>query len=47
MPTIHSGQYANMKIDTGKYRVWVDRGDNSVSIEELIDGSWKEVERFG
>jgi len=47
MPTIHSGQYANLKIDTGRYRVWIDRGDNSTSIEELIDGKWTTVEQFG
>ena len=49
MPTIHSGQYADLKIDTGTKRVWLSRmtaadGETQpVQIERLIDGCWVDV----
>ena len=54
MPTIHSGQYDNLKIDTGTTRVWLSRMtvadgmpyNNQVTIEKLIDGRWVTVEEY-
>ena len=46
MPTIHSGQYADLKIDTGDLRIWVSRmtiadGElDPVQVERLEDGRW-------
>lgn len=41
-PTLATGQAADLKIDTGKYRVWLCRVTNRVEYEELINGCWKE-----
>lgn len=49
LPTIHSGQYANLKIDTGEMRIWLSRcteadGETQpVQVERLIDGRWIDV----
>jgi hypothetical protein len=49
MPTIHVGQYADMKIDTGTTRVWVSRmrihdGETQpVQVEKLRGGRWVDV----
>ncbi len=51
MPTIHVGQYANLKIDADGWRVWHSRleiadgaeHDNAVEVERLVGGSWVEV----
>ena len=46
LPTLHSGQYADLKIDTGFVRVWASRctiadGETEpIQLEELIDGRW-------
>jgi len=53
MPTIHQGQYANLKADTGTMRLWLSRmtaedGETQpVQIEALIGGRWVDVtERY-
>lgn len=49
MPTLHVGQYADLKIDTGTMRVWVSRmrihdGETQpVQVERLRDGRWEDV----
>ncbi len=51
MPTIHVGQYANLKIDGDGWRVWHSRLEvadgaelnNAVEVERLVDGCWVEV----
>ncbi len=51
MPTIHVGQYANLKIDADGWRVWHSRlevadgaeHDHGVEVERLVDGCWVEV----
>ena len=40
MPTLHSGQYANLKIETEDLRVWLCRVTDQVEIERLVDGCW-------
>lgn len=48
-PTLHSGQYADLKIDTGEQRVWLERVgladgapyDNGVTVEALVGGRWE------
>jgi hypothetical protein len=40
MPTLASGQTANLKIDTGTLRVWLCRVTNEVIYERLINGRW-------
>lgn len=49
MPTIHSGQYDDLKIETETMRVWLSRmgpedGETQpITIERLIDGRWEDV----
>lgn len=49
MPTLHQGQYADLKIDTGTMRVWRSRmrisdGESfPVQIERLVNGRWEDV----
>ena len=40
LPTLCQGQADDLKIDNGKIRVWISRVDNSISVEQLIEGSW-------
>lgn len=54
MPTISHGHFDDLKIDTGKVRVWLSRCgiadglpyDNMVSVEKLIDGVWTTVAEY-
>lgn len=54
METIHSGQYDNLKIDTGAKRVWLSRltvadgqpYDNQITVERLVDGRWVTAEEY-
>ena len=54
MPTIHSGQYDNLKIETPTKRVWLSRMtvadgmpyNNQVTVEKLINGCWVTVEEY-
>jgi hypothetical protein len=39
-PTLATGQCCDLKIDSVSTRVWLCRGDKSVSIERLRDGKW-------
>ena len=51
LPTIHSGHFDNLKVDTGSLRVWLSRCgvadgmpyDNQVTIEHLKNGRWVET----
>lgn len=49
MPTLAVGQAADLKIDTGKIRIWISRcsmadGElDPVQVEKLIDGRWVDV----
>ena len=53
MPTLHCGQYANLKIDTGRERVWISRmtqadgESHAIQHEELVDGRWVETDSYG
>lgn len=46
MPTLHVGQFADLKIDTGEIRVWCSRmritdGElDPVQVERLENGRW-------
>lgn len=40
LPTLEEGHMDDLKIDTGKIRIWLSRVDGSIAIEELIKGSW-------
>jgi len=54
MPTLHSGQYDNLKIETADTRVWLARigaadgmpYDNGVTVETLTDGRWVTTETY-
>jgi hypothetical protein len=55
LPTIGSGHSANLKIDEGTRRVWLERTgiadgesyDNKVTIQQLTgDGQWETVEEY-
>ena len=43
LPTLAQGQADDLKIDTGKIRVWLSRVDGSVSIEAYDEktGKWE------
>jgi NAD(P)H-flavin reductase len=53
-PTLRVGQYANLKVDNSKRRVWLSRMsvedgepfNNKVTVERLIEGRWIEVESY-
>lgn len=46
MPTLHSGHFANLKVDTGTLRIWVSRmtiadGElDPIQVERLENGVW-------
>jgi hypothetical protein len=54
LPTLSVGQADNLKVDSGRTRVWLSRCtvedgepfDNAVTVEELRDGRWVEVDRY-
>ena len=54
IPTSHQGQYDDLKVDTGKVRVWLSRlriedgmpYNNQVTVERLQDGCWVTVEEY-
>jgi hypothetical protein len=54
MPTIHSGHYDNLKIETENTRVWLSRMtvadgmpyDNQITVEMLINGKWTTMEEY-
>ena len=43
LPTLFQGHSEDLKIETENYRVWLSRVDNTVSIEELVNGRWLDV----
>jgi len=43
LPTLAQGQADDLKIDTGNLRVWLSRVDDTISIEQLVDGKWELV----
>lgn len=55
MPTVCVGQADDLKVETEDTRVWlsccgIEDGepfDNKVTIEELVNGQWVEVEHYG
>lgn len=42
LKTLAVGQAADLKIDTGEFRVWLNRVSNKVEFERLTDGRWEE-----
>lgn len=47
MPTIRSGPVNDLKIDTGRIRVWVRRGDGTPAITVLMyEGVWEKIGAF-
>ncbi len=54
MPTISSGHFDNLKVDTGTVRVWLSRCgladglpyDNGVTVEKLVNGRWENVREY-
>lgn len=53
-PILATGQADDLKIDTGKTRIWLSRCtvedgepyDNKVTVEKLINGKWEIVETY-
>lgn len=49
MPTLCQGQCADLKMDDGRFRVWLSRmgpedGEtHPVQVEELRDGRWEDI----
>ena len=41
LETLCVGQAADLKIDTGTFRVWLNRVNNQVEYERLIKGRWE------
>ena len=54
MPTIESGHFDNLKVQTADQRVWLSRCgiadglayDNQVTVERLVNGCWKTVSTY-
>lgn len=54
MPTLSQSQADDLKIDDGKYRVWLSRADETdgmpyhsmVTVEALQDGRWSKVHEY-
>jgi len=43
MKTLAVGQAADLKIDTGTLRIWLNRVNGQVEYERLVDGRWVEA----
>jgi len=49
LPTLHYGQFGNLKIDTGALRIWKSRCDirsgerEPAHVEFLVDGCWVDI----
>jgi hypothetical protein len=43
METKHSGQFANLKIETDNFRIWLIRPAGGITVDRLIGGVWKTV----
>ena len=54
LPTIHSGQFSDLKSETDDTRIWLSRSttedgepyNNKVTIEKFIDGTWIITEEY-
>lgn len=54
MPTINSGHFDNLKIETQTTRVWLSRMtvadgmpyNNMITVEKLINGRWVTTEEY-
>lgn len=54
LPTLHQGQYDNLKVQEADRKVWLSRltvedgmpYNNQVTVEELRDGSWITVDEY-
>lgn len=54
MPVISQGQFDNLLVDDGLFRVWLSRMtvedgmpyNNQVTVEAMIDGVWSTVEQY-
>jgi hypothetical protein len=52
--TLSTGQCDDLKVDTGRHRVWLSRCtrddgepyNNKVTVEQLVGGRWVEVETY-
>lgn len=43
LKTLAVGQAADLKIDTGTLRIWLNRVNGQVEYERLVDGRWVEA----
>lgn len=54
LPTLHVDHFDNLKINTGKVKVWLSRMtitdgmpyDNQVTIEQYINGTYQIIHQF-
>ena len=46
MPTLHSGHFDNMKIESERFRVWHSRVTDEITVEECTEGRWEVKEVF-
>jgi hypothetical protein len=54
LPTLHSGQFSDLKAETDDTRIWLSRSttedgepyNNKVTIEKFIDGTWIITEEY-
>ena len=40
LKTLAVGQAADLKVDTGELRIWVNRVTGETEYERLVDGKW-------
>jgi hypothetical protein len=43
LPTLYSGHFANLKIETPKIRIWLERETEQILVEKLIMGVWTKI----
>lgn len=46
MKTIHRANGAELKVDTGSLRVWLEADDVTITVEKLTDGRWRTVDVY-
>lgn len=46
LPTLAQGQVADLKIDNGKYRIWLCRVTGTITHEAYINGKWEIVHSY-
>lgn len=44
--TLHQTNGAELKVETGSLRIWLEADDTTITVEKLVDGRWRTVETY-